>query len=218
MKQYRLTLFIFLLACLSVRQAQAQFLGGFFSQQSTREKLMAEQIAGYRIYLSTIKTGYKIADKGLSTAHDLKNGTFSLHTDYFKSLEQVAPAIRKDPKGRAIDSLYQQIRSLFASERQWQARQRLLSATELQYFDKVQASLNAKAKTDLDELSDVLTTGKLQLTDAQRLDRLDKLYDRMKDKYAFAGYFTGKCRKLALNRQQQHKDRDQMKKLYGIQQ
>ena len=217
MKKHLSAFLLIPLASLTVRPAQAQFLGGFFSQQATKEKLMAEQLAGYQLYLSAIKTGYHIADKGWTTAHDLKNGTFGLHTNYFSSLEQVAPVIQQDPKGRAIDSLYQQIRSLFANERQWQAGQKLLSNAELQYFDQVQSGLLAKCKTDMDELTDVLTPGKLKLTDAERLNRLDKLYDRMKDKYAFAGYFTGKCRKLALNRQKQQKDREQMRKLYGIQ-
>jgi hypothetical protein len=217
MKKHLLTFLIFSLAAFTARQAKAQFPGGFFNQQSTKEKLMAEQVAGYQVYLSAIKTGYNIAGKGLTTAHDLKNGTFVLHTDYINSLKQVASAIRKDPKAGAVDSLYQQIRALFASGKQWQARQRLLSATELQYFNKVNASLLAQSKTDMDELGEVLTPGKLQLTDAQRLDRLDKLYERMKDKYVFAGYFTGKCRRLALNRQKQQKDGEQIRKLYGIQ-
>lgn len=125
--------------------------------------------------------------------------------------------VKNDPKGRAADSLYQQTRSLFANEKQWQAKQKQLNPKELQYFYQVSTSLLGKCKTDMDELTDVLTPGKLQLSDAQRLNRLDQLYERMKDKYAFAAYFSNKCRKLAQNRQKQQKDREQMKKLYGIQ-
>lgn len=210
-------IFIFSLACLCTTQTKAQFLGGFFSQQATKKKLMAEQLAGCQLYLSAITTGYTIAGKGLTAAHDLKNGTFSLHTAYFNALQQVAPVVKNDPKGRATDSLYQQVCSLFANEKQWQARQKLLNPKELQYLGQVSADLLAKCRTDMNELTDVLTPGKLQLTDAERLNRLDQLYERMKDKQAFAAYFSNKCRKLALNRQKQQKDRAQMKKLYGIQ-
>jgi hypothetical protein len=216
MKKHHSTLIIFMLASLTVKTTQAQFLRGFFSQQATKEKLMAEQVAGYQLYLSAITTGYTIADKGWTVAHGLKNGTFSLHSDYLNSLDQVAPAVQKDPKGRAIDSLYQLIRSLFANEEQWQSKQKLLTANERQYLNKVQASLLAKCQTDMNELSEVLRPGKLRLTDAERLNRVDQLYELMKDKYAFTGYFTAKCRKLALHRQQQQKDRAQMRKLYGI--
>jgi hypothetical protein len=207
---------IFSFASLALIPAEAQFPGGFFSQQATKKKLMAEQLAAYQLYLSAIKTGYTVADKGWKAAHDLKNGTFSLHTDYFNSLQQVAPVVKDDPKGRAIDSLYQQIRSLFANEKQWQAKKKLLNPKELLYLDQVSTSLLNKCKTDMDELTGILTPGKLQLSDAERLNRLDKLYGRMKDKYAFAAYFTVKCRKLALDRQKQQQDREQMKKLYGL--
>ncbi len=39
----------------------------------------------------------------------------------------------------------------------------------------------------------------------------------MKDKQAFAGAFTDKCRKLALNRIREKANKAQIKKLYGIQ-
>jgi hypothetical protein len=61
----------------------------------------------------------------------------------------------------------------------------------------------------------VITPGKLQLTDAERLDRLDRLIMAMKDKYAFTLSLTGKCRKLALARMAQLNEQDQLKKLYG---
>ncbi|MFC0514656.1 hypothetical protein ACFFGT_10605 [Mucilaginibacter angelicae] len=217
MKTKILTFLIFSLIGLLADRASAQFLGDFFSQQAQKKKLMTEQIAAYQLYLGAIKTGYSIAEKGWTTAHGLKNGTFRLHSDYFSSLQQVAPAIKNNPKGRAIDSLYRQICSLFANEKQWQQQQKLLDATETGYLGKVENSLLAKAKLDLEELAQVLTPGRLQLTDAERLARLDKLYEAMKDKYAFAGYFTAKCRKLALQRQRPQKDRAQIKKLYGIQ-
>lgn len=208
---------LFLAAPLFYGKAQAQFLGGFFSQQSQQRKLMAEQIAQYEIYLGAIKTGYHVAETGLNTAHDLKNGTFNLHNAYISSLSQVNPLIQNNPKGKAIAGLNDQVLKTLSDELAWQQKEKQLSEKELAYFQKVQANLLSKCQLDMSELTDVLTPGKLQLTDAQRLDRLDKLYDRMKDKYAFAGAFTAKCRKLAESRKQNKQDNAQMKKLYGIQ-
>lgn len=217
MKLWRMIGLFFPLTGLLWTPAKAQFLGGFFSQQSTKEKLMAEQIVGYETYLSALKGGYNIAEKGLNTAHDLKNGTFSLHTAYFNSLEQVNPVVQNNPKGKAITDMAQQVVSLFTAEITWQQKEKLLSPAELTYLQNVYAGLLKKCQDDLSELSDVLTPGKLQLTDQQRLDRLDKLYASMKDKYAFTGSFKAKCRKLAIGRQQAKQDREQLKKLYGIQ-
>lgn len=217
MKTLMKTLLFFPLTSLSFHQAQAQFLGGFFSQQSQQRKLMAQQIAQYEIYLGAIKTGYHITETGLNTAHDLKNGTFSLHSAYINSLDQVNPLIQNSPKGKAIAELNSQTLKLFSDEITWQQHANLLTTTEMSYLQKVRDNLAAKCQLDRNELLQVLTPGKLQLTDAQRLDRLDKLYERMKDKYAFAGSFTTKCRKLALSRKQNQQDNDQLKKLYGVQ-
>jgi hypothetical protein len=205
------------LCTFSTSMASAQFLGGFFSQQSQKEKLMAEQITGLQLYLGAIKGGYRIAQIGLTTAHELKNGTFSLHSDYFSSLEQVSPVVQNNPKGKAIAELYQQLVSQFDTELRWQKQQGQFSAAELTNLQKVADNLKKLAATDMAELTDVLTPGKLQLTDEQRLLRLDKLYAAMKDKTAFTASFTGKCRQLTIGRQRAKTDRDQLRKLYGIQ-
>lgn len=210
----KLTLLLLLAA---VTQVKAQFLGGFFSQQSTQRKLMAEQIAGYQLYLNVIKTGYHITETGLNTAHDLKNGSFNLHTLYFNSLEQVNPVVQNNPKGKAISDINQQISQIFAAEISWQQREKQLTTKEMTYLQKVSDNLKKECQSDMAELSEVLTPGKLQLTDQQRLDRLDKLYTSMKDKQAFAGAFTAKCRKLTLARLQAKANQGQIKKLYGIQ-
>jgi hypothetical protein len=124
--------------------------------------------------------------------------------------------IQNNPKGKAIADLQQQIIHVFSGEISWQQQQRLLLPKELTYLQNVYNNILAVCKKDLDELTLVLTPGKLHLSDQQRLERLDHLYDAMKDKYAFAGYFTTKCRKLATSRQRAQQEKEQLKKLYGI--
>jgi len=213
----RSVLWLFVLACFCASSARAQFLGGFFSQQARKKKLMAEQIAGYQLYLNALTGGYHIAQAGLNTAHELKNGTFSLHTAYFNSLQQVNPVVKHNPKGKAIADLYARLNGQFDREMQWQQQRLQLSAAELANLQKVAANMKKLGEADMAELTDVLTPGKLQLTDEQRLARLDKLYAAMKDKAAFSASFTGKCRQLALARQRAKAEREQLRKLYGIQ-
>jgi len=208
---------ILLLLVIMAAKAHAQFLGGFFSQQSDKEKLMTTQIAEYEIYLKSIKTGYNITEIGLNTAQQLKGGTFNLHTAYFNSLAQVNPVVSSNPKGKATLQLAQQIGSRFSTEVTWQQQQKQLSSTELTYLQKVYDNLVNKCQSDLNDLTDVLTPGKLQLTDHERLDRLDKLYASMQDKYAFTCSFTSKCHTLAVSRQQAKSNKIQLKQLYGIQ-
>ncbi|SDF44943.1 hypothetical protein SAMN05216464_11852 [Mucilaginibacter pineti] len=217
MKHIKIIALSFLFTGLALTQVKAQFLAGFFSQQSNKEKIMAEQIADLQIYEQALTKGYGIAQKGLNTAQDLKNGMFGLHSAYFNSLEQVNPVVSNDPNGKAILDLQQQLISRFTAEISWQQQQKLLQTNELAYLQSVYDNLLKEDKKDVDELTLVLTPGKMQLTDQQRLDRLDRLYASVKDKYAFAGDFTGKCRKLALGRQQAIQEKEQLKKLYGVQ-
>jgi len=69
----------------------------------------------------------------------------------------------------------------------------------------------------MNDLTQVLTPGKLQMTDHERLERIDKIYAAMQDKLAFAQSFTGKCRQMANDRKQAKTDNDKLKSLYGIQ-
>lgn len=206
------------LFCPAVKAQSLSFsFWDLFGQPSKMRKIGVQQIAQYELYFGALKTGYRVTQEGLNLAHDLKNGTFRLHGAYFNSLEQVNPLIQNSPKGRAIAELDQQIRKLLADELRWQQAQGSMTAAELRYFKNVQDNLLAKCRLDMNELPELLTPGKLQLSDAQRLSRLDKLYESMKDKYAFAGAFTARCRKLALARKQNRQDKEEVKKLYGIQ-
>jgi len=208
---------VLLLLIVTATQVHAQFLGGFFSQQSDKEKLMVTQIAEYDVYLHALKTGYNITETGLNTAGQLKGGTFNLHNAYFNSLAQVNPVVQNNPKGKAIITLAAKTGNLFATEINWQRQQKQFSASELAYLQKVQDNLLTKCQSDVAETNDVLTPGKLQMTDQERLSRLDKLYADMQDKYAFATSFTNKCHTLATSRGQAKSSKSQLKQLYGIQ-
>jgi hypothetical protein len=68
----------------------------------------------------------------------------------------------------------------------------------------------------MDELTEVLTPGKLQMTDHERIERIDRLYSSMQDKQAFASSFTTHCRQMSTDRKTNKLDNGQLKKLYGI--
>jgi hypothetical protein len=209
---------IILTGCiLNAASIYAQGTGGFFDQQSSKEKLMLAQIAGYETFQRELQRGYTTTENGLNTTSELKNSTYNLHNAYYTSLQQVNPVITANPKGKAITDMQQKIAGLFTAEISWQENNKLLHPDELNYLQQVYANLVSKCNLDRQELTDVLTPGKLQMTDAQRLDRLDKLYASTQDKYAFACSFTAKCRKVALQRKAEQQQKNTLKQLYGIQ-
>jgi|SRR5437879_11011872 len=202
---------------LNFQQLFAQGTGGFFNQQSSRVRLMLAQIAGYETLLYGLKSGYRITENGLNTVHELKGGTFDLHEAYFNSLQQVNPVTGSNPKAQAIAGIRQQIAQVFTQELTWQQQKKILTAAEMNYIRQVYGNLAKKCREEMDEVTLVLTPGKLQLTDQQRLERLDLIYAAMQDQSAFSISFTTRCRQMATSRQSARKNNDQLKTLYGIQ-
>lgn len=196
--------------------SKAQSTGGFFDQQATKEKIQTQQLVDIEVQLQEVKNGYHITETGINTIHDLKGGTFALHEAYFSSLQQVSPAVQSNPKAKAIAGLQQQVILAFSREVSWQRQQKLLNADEISYIQAVYANLQKKMLEDRNELKQVLTPGHLQMTDHDRLERIDQLYESTQDKLAFTGSFTSKCRQLATSRRQNKQSNDQLKKLYGI--
>jgi hypothetical protein len=218
MKKLRSCIVVLAALIAGARPVRAQFLGGFFNQQSEKEKLMVAQIAGYQSCLHAIKTGYDILGTGLHTVAELKDGSFTLHSTYIRSLSQISPVLQHDPKGKAISAAYQQIVAVFSKELTWQQQQKIYSEAEQAELRSIYAHLLEKCRLDLDEATKVLTPGTLQMTDAQRLTALDRLYRSMEDKEAFATAFTSRCHTLALSRSQDGRDRTTLQSLYGIHQ
>lgn len=177
---------------------------------------MAEQIAACQLYLSELKGGIRIAETGLRSAANLKSGTLDLHAVYFNSLQQISSGVQNNPKAKAMAGLKQQIAAGFDREIAFQQKANMLSRSEQDYIRQVYQNLLTKCSEDLSELRDVLTPGKLDLSDAQRLERIDHLYEAMQDKLAFTDSFTSKSHGLALWRQQAANDRQALRKLYGV--
>ncbi|MFB9840923.1 hypothetical protein [Mucilaginibacter ginsenosidivorans] len=197
--------------------AHGQGIGSFFSQQSTKKKDMALQIALMETYLSGLKHGYMQTQDGLANIHDLKSGSFSLNNNYFLSLSQVSPAVRQNPKVAEIQSLAAEIKSNFRRFIQWQHGQDLVTAGDISYLQKVADHLIAECDKELVMLADVISPGKFQLADVDRIKEINSIDADMKDKYAFCLTFIDRTRNVTLRRQAEARQQKILKRLYNLQ-
>jgi len=197
---------IFLLAVVSVIPAQAQ----------SRFQVMAQQIAGMGAYLQSIKSVYSTTQKGLNEIHSLKNGNFDLNQAYFNSLGNVSPAVRNDPKIKAIGDLQQQIDRTFSNAISWQKQYGVLTSDETVYLRSIYNAMLSECGKDLDELTLVITDGKLQMTDDARIQKIGAIYTDMKDKYSFSRSFTGKAQVMAVDRKENGNDQQTLRSLYNL--
>ena len=170
--------------------AYGQTWGEWFKQKKTQKRYLLEQIAALKVYADYLKKGYEIVDGGLSTLRDITKGEFSLHNSFISSLKQVSPAIRNDVRVAEIIALQIGILWSFSEVK----GSEYLSAEDLAYIRLVQGALTMDCFNDLEELLLVVTSGRLEMKDDERLERLAKVYENMLDKSAFVRDF---CRNAA---------------------
>lgn len=185
MKSYMLIVLAFLLS----NSADAQTWEEWTKQKKTQIKYLLEQIVAFRAYGKQLKEGYDIMQQGLSTIHSIKQGDFSLHEGFFSSLKKVNPNIRQYSKVAGIILLQTNI--IKQGKKAIQAAQGSgqLNKNELQYLQEVFKGMFDQGVTLIDEFTKVVTDDLLQLSDDERIHRIDALYSEMQEHYLFARKF-----------------------------
>lgn len=201
---------VFMLCVFSFQHVKAQTFAEFFSQKKTQKKYLLQQIAALQLYIGYAKKGYDIASSGLNTVRDITNGEFSLHGTFLSSLKAVSPAIRNNAKVAEIIALQIAIGSAFNG-----IGNSGLSLSDKLYLQDVKEHLMEECVKDLEELLLVITSGKVEMTDDQRIKRLDRIYLSMRDKSAFAQNFSNQVGILIRQRANEQKEIEQIRRYYG---
>lgn len=185
-----------------------------FKQKKTQKKYLIQQVAALKVYLGYLKKGYNIAQKGLTTIGDIKNGTFRLDKDYFNSLKHVSPAIRNSPKVNGILVYQQHILEDFRELYNDCRTDDNLLPEEIIYIEGVYRNILKECNASVDELIMITTTGEAEMKDNERLLRLDKVHEDMQEKYAFTQDFIAGTRLLSIQRAREKNQIKGAKNLY----
>jgi len=172
---YRVLLTIFLVV-VSVTVLRAQTWNEWFHQNKTQKKYLLAQIAALQIYIGEVKKGFSICQQGLQVIHEVKNGEFTLHSLFFSSLKNVNPQVVKFT--RVADIIANQS-YILANYKEILARTKAcgqFTPQELTLFSDCFSNLAAETVQTLDDLLQVTTDGKLQMTDDERFRRVEALY------------------------------------------
>ncbi len=127
-------------------------------------------------------------------------------------MKQVSPAIRNNAKIVEIIALQIAIGKAFGRLR----HNSMLSTSTQLYIGQVRDNVIDESAKDLEELLLVVTSGKLEMGDQERLQRLDKVYASMKDKSAFVQDFTSNVNLLIRQKTNELESTQQLKKSYEI--
>lgn len=209
-------LIMFCILLLSQFSVRGQNWDEWFKQKKTQRKYLLRQIAGLKVYLGYLKEGYDIAQKGLTTIENIKEGNFNLHRDFFGSLKQVNPAIRNSAKVADIIAL--QIKIVREFKRLYATCQDDGNFTlqEIGYIGTVYSNMLKECDKSISELLMVITANETEMKDDERLGRIDDIYEDMKDKYAFTRSFGNTTLMLAMQRGKERSEIEFSRNVYGL--
>lgn len=212
MKRSLPILFLLILFTSAIR---AQTWGEWFNQKKTQKKYLIQQIAALKVYTEFLRKGYGIVKDGTGLIRDIKDGDFNLHKNYFGSLKNVSPAIKGSDKVEAIMAMH----ALLLQERQstlaMAAGSKRFSSEEIRALLKLYATLSEEAAKDLDELLMVVGNGTLELSDDERIKRIDLLFSSMQAKLSFQRKLNNNIILISKSRKRQGDDLNIMKALTG---
>lgn len=201
--------------------APAQTWNEWFKQKKTQRKYLAKQIALLEVYLGYLKQGYEIADKGLTTIHNIKNGDFNLHRDFFGSLKSVNSHISNSAKVADIIAFQVYIIREIRKVNTFCKSNEYFTAEEMRYVARVYYNMLFLCDASVSELLAIISpdnteSDSYQMTDDERLLRIDKIYDNMLDKHAFVKSFHEDVRLIAAERERQSNEIEFLDKQYDL--
>lgn len=179
-----------LLLCFSM-SSQAQTWDEIFRQKKTQKKYLLKQIVALKVYAGHLKDGYKIASKGIHSIEFFTNGEFKLHDAFFNSLKVVSPFIVNNGKVEDILDWQKEIKKGFLT-----LSKLAIYGQNKDYFEDVKDKTLKECEADLEELFQLISSGELEMSDDERLKRLEKIHYRMKEKYQFTHAFIAQAKVL----------------------
>lgn len=200
---------------LALPAVRAQGIKEWFSQKKTQTEYLVKQIAALQVYIGYLEKGYQIVEGGLHTIGDIKTGHFNLDKNFFDGLKAINPQVRNYARVTDIISLNIQIVQLFGRALKDARSSDRFNSGELDYAGKVFTNVTDDCGELIDELTQLLTPGDLQLSDDERIKRIDGVYAEMKDRYGFMNSFCGDLTRLRLQRSQELQDARTLQKIVG---
>ena len=192
---------------------------GFSQSQEVQQLLLnVEKLAQFKKILNDMYTGYKVLYKGYTTIKDISEGNFSLHKTFLDGLLQVSPGVRKYKRIADIISYQLRIVKEYKTAFNQFKQDKHFTTEEIDYLGKVYSNLFNESLKSLDELSMVITAGKLRMSDDERLQAIDRIYSDIVDQFSFLQEFNNSTAILSVQREKDLQDIDVSRKVYSIRQ
>jgi hypothetical protein len=187
------------------------------AQTAEAEQLLLnwEKLTQLKAILENMYDGYKILHKGYTAVRDLSEGNFSLHKAFLDGLLEVSPAVKN--YRRIADIINYQIRLVSEYKAAYNRfkEEGAFTPEEITYLGDVYARLLRRSAEGLEELTLVLTAGELRMSEDERLQTIDRIYEGIVDQYSFLRHFNSRTALLSEGRLSEKAQIELSKKLQG---
>ncbi len=178
--------------------------------------LNIEKLAQFKKILKNMKDAYKIIFKGYTAVKDLSQGNFNLHKTFLDELMEVSPAVKKYKRIADIFKYQLRITKEYKAAYNQFREDKQFTPEEIEYVGKVYSNLFNETLKSLEELAMVITAGKLRMSDDERLQAIDKIYETVVNQYSFLNEFNNNTAILSLQRKSEQAQIEMSRRIYGI--
>ena len=170
------------------------------SQEVQQLLLNVEKLTQFKQILSDMKKGYQTLSTGYRLVKNISQGNFSLHETFLNGLYLVSPEVRKYHRVADVIRLQARLVGEYKSAFARFKNGGRFSVAEMGYLEKVYGQLLKLSLRNLEELTMVLTSGQLRMSDEERLKAIDGLFLEMEDRLVFLRDFNQRTSLLAFQR------------------
>ncbi len=184
-------------------------LGSLVKAQSTEVQqllLNVEKLSQLKNILSDMKKGFTVLSTGYNSVKNIAHGNFSLHEVFLDGLMLVNPEIKKYHKVADIITYQGNLLSEYKAAYKHFNSSGSFSLSELDYLGQVYKQLSRESLQNLDRLLIVVTSSKLRMSDDERLQAIDRIYEDTIDKLTFLRSFNRETGTLNIQRKREKAD------------
>jgi DNA repair ATPase RecN len=176
--------------------------------------LNVEKLSQLKNMLTDMKKGYTVIANGYNAVKNISQGNFSLHEVFLDGLMMVNPEIKKYRRVSDIISYQKNLVNEYKAAFSRFKSSDNFNAQEIDYLEKVYQQLFDQSMGNLDELTTVITSSRLRMSDDDRLHAIDRIFADTQDKLMFLRDFNNQATTLSLARAREKSDLKRTIELY----
>lgn len=206
--QFRIGVMIIILSTLCFTRSMAQ------SQEIQQLLLNVEKLSQLKNILVDMKKGYQIVSSGYGAVKNITQGNFSLHEVFLDGLMVVNPEVKKYYRVKDIVTYQKAIITEYKSAFKRFKASGNFNVREINYFANVYGQLSKQSLDNLEDLANIITSSKLRMSDDERLQAIDRIFEDTQDKLLFLRDFNRQTSILNVQRKKEKSDIARTQKLY----